>query len=184
LSETRQFLASLVLGLGIFAAVHFLTFKGSVPHFVQVSNGEALFDTSIARSADDLHERLQRMGEAGRQEYVFRNLTTDLLLPLSLLPLLYLGTKRLRRRFSLGQAGKVLLFLPAAYVVFDLIENSLVVALILDFPERQATLASMLPVVTMIKRLAVFSSLLALLGGLTIALGARAARASLGPRRP
>jgi hypothetical protein len=176
LSESRRFVVSFVLGLGVFAAVHFLTFKGSVPYFVHVSNGEALFDTSMARTPDDLYERLARMGEAGRNEYVFRNLTTDLLLPLSLLPLLYLGTQRLRRRFALGWVGKVLLILPFAYVAFDVVENAMVIGLILEFPERSTLLAEVLPGVTTVKRAAVFPSVLALLGGVAVAFGLRAAR--------
>jgi formate-dependent nitrite reductase membrane component NrfD len=70
----------------------------------------------------------------------------------------------------------VVLSLPIAYVVFDLIENASVLVLLANYPERMNALAASLPYTTLVKRAA---SLLALVIPLVM-LGFRFIR----PRRP
>lgn len=63
-------------------------------------------------------------------------------------------------RAALGSAIRVaLLALPVVYVLFDLVENALVLALLASFPDRLHVAAAILPYVTLVKRAA---SLLAL----------------------
>jgi len=168
MTENRIFYVALTVAVIVFALIHFVPFAGSVPHFMRITGGGALFDTKIPSSTSDLYERLEGYGEEGRKEYVFRNLTTDILLPLAMLPALFLGTRRVNRRFALRVTGTVLLALPFAYVALDLVENLTVISLIAHYPERQPELATALPIVTMLKRFAVFTSLLSLLGGLVM----------------
>lgn len=166
--ESRIFYIALTFAVVVFALIHFVPFAGSVPHFMRITGGGALFDTKIPSSTTDLYERLEGYGDEGRKEYIFRNLTTDVLLPLAMLPALFMGSRRLNRRFALRVTGSVLLALPFAYVALDLVENFTVISLITHYPERQLELASALPIVTMLKRFAVFTSLLSLLGGLIV----------------
>lgn len=168
MTENRAFYMALFAGILVFGLIHFVSFKGSLPYFVQITGGGALFDTAIPRSVPEIYDRLEGFGEAGRREYVFRNLTTDILLPFSLLPLLLLGIRRLNRRFDLRHAGRILLLLPFVYVALDLVENFVVILLISGLPEQQPSLAAALPIVTLVKRVAVMISVLSLLGGLGI----------------
>jgi len=69
--------------------VHFVDFPGSVPNFRDVSGGGTLLDASPAFTADGVYQRLAAHGEEGRQNYSFRNITVDILLPLSVLPFLF-----------------------------------------------------------------------------------------------
>ncbi len=170
MTESRIFYVALTVAVVVFALIHFAPFAGSVPHFVRVSGGGALFDTNIPSSISDVYDRLESYGEEGRKEYVFRNLTTDILLPFAMLPALFLGVRRVNRRFALRTTGYLLLALPFAYVALDIVENLTVISLILNYPERQPYLATALPIVTMLKRFAVFSSLLSLVGGLLASL--------------
>jgi hypothetical protein len=141
-------------------AVHFLQFPGSVPDFNRASGGGVLFDASPVFSPEGVYERLAGYGEAGRQNYSFRNVTIDVLLPLSVLPFLFLLTRRAVARSSFSPLVRALLLsVPVVYVAFDLIENLSVLALLANYPERMNVLAASLLYATVVKRAA---SLLAL----------------------
>jgi len=134
-----------------------------------------LLDASPAFSASDIYKRLGEYGETGRRNYQFRNMTVDVLLPLSVLPVLFLLMRKALTAFSLRQFTRAaLLSLPLIYVTFDLVENSIVLMLLRNYPERLDALAGILPYATIVQRLA---SLLAIAVPLTM-LGSAAARRS------
>ena len=144
----------------VFVAVHSLQFPGSVPDFERASGGGVLLDVSPAFTPDGVYERLAGYGEAGRRNYSFRNVTIDVLLPLSLLPFLLLLIRRAGARSSFSRrVTGVLFLLPVAYVALDVVENASVLALLANYPARMNTLAVTLPYTTVLKRAA---SLLAL----------------------
>ncbi|HYX35096.1 MAG TPA: hypothetical protein VE954_18520 [Oligoflexus sp.] len=160
MNSNKIFYASLIWALLMFFAIHFLKFPGSVPDFEEASGGGALFDNAMEFSADGIYQRLESFGDKGRENYRFRNLSTDLILPLSLFPFLFLWMRRSTERFMSKPAiRRLLLSLPLMYVVFDFIENVLVVVLIDHYPQHFDGLASTLAYVTILKRLGVFSSL-------------------------
>ena len=167
-------LIATIIAAAVVVAVHALDFPGSVPRFEKVSGGGVLLDAVPAFSVDEVYARLAGYGEAGRASYVFRNLTVDLLLPLSMLPFLFLVARRAGAGWSAASAFRVLLLaLPFVYVVFDLAENGQVLALLRSYPDRQEAVAAVLPYVTSVKRVA---SVLAIVVPISI-LGTRAVRA-------
>jgi hypothetical protein len=124
-----------------------------------------LLDAAPAFTPDAIYRRRAGYGDAGRQNYAFRNVTTDVLLPLSLLPFLVLLIGRAVARFSVSQFQRgLLLSVPVVYVAFDLLENASVIALVARYPERM-NVATSLPYTTLVKRAA---SLLALVIPLTM----------------
>jgi hypothetical protein len=147
-------------------AIHFLDFPGSVPRFQELSNGGILLDQVPSFSVEATYQRLLDYGEMGRKSYAFRNLTVDILLPLSVLPFLFVLMRRaitsLHRHRSLQG---LLISLPFTYVIFDFAENVVVLVLLNNYPERMNLLAGILPYVTSVKRAA---SLLALFVPLAI----------------
>lgn len=154
------------IAIVVFVAVHFVDFPGSVPDFRRASGGGVLLDMTPAFSEDALYARLASYGAEGRSNYAFRNVTADVLLPLALLPFLFLWMRRALDRLSLGRSSRALLLaIPVLYVVFDLAENGAVLAMLTNFPVRMPLLSSVLPWLTIIKRTA---SLLAILGPLII----------------
>jgi hypothetical protein len=156
----KTFVIAGLWALLVVLAVHFVQFPGSVPDFNRATGGGVLLDASPAFTADDVYERLTGYGEAGRQNYSFRNVTVDVLLPLSVLPFLLLLMRRAVMRFSFRPLVTALfLSVPFAYVAFDLLENASVLALLANYPERMNVLAASLPYTTVVKRAA---SLLAL----------------------
>lgn len=151
---------SFVAALAIFIAVHFLYFRGSVPEFVETSRGGVLLDMKPEFSEDGVYERIAAYGKPGRASYVFRLFTTDVLLPLGLLPFLLLFTFRALNQTSLGNAARgLLLSMPIAYVVFDLAENASLAAILAAFPDRLHVTAAVLPYLTAVKRAASLLSL-------------------------
>jgi hypothetical protein len=149
----KLFLATLAGAVGVVVAVHVSDFRGSVRNFERESGGGVLLDVRPAFSEDAVYARLDGYGAAGRSNYAFRNRTIDLLLPLSVLPFLMLLARRAASRGSLRDAaGALLLSFPIAYVLFDLAENALVLALLAQYPDRLTVAAVILPYVTVVKR--------------------------------
>ena len=154
MSQRRTFITAMAGALLVFFAVHFMDFQGSVPRFKEVSQGGALLDVSPSFSVDEIYRRISDYGEAGRRSYSFRNVTVDVLLPLSLLPFLLLLMLKAVNPLKLSRSSQALLLsFPVVYVVFDLAENTVVLILLAHFPERMDKLAAILPYVTSVKRL-------------------------------
>lgn len=160
-------LLSVLLALTTVFAIHAGNFPGSVPRFRQLSGGE-LFDTKIAGSSKEVLERIEVYGDDGRTEYLFRNVTTDIALPLSVIPMLIICTRRWRSRLRDRILKISFTLAPFVYLVFDLVENLVVYLLIAQYPDFSETAAGILPWLTIVKRIGAFTSLAAL-GASTIA---------------
>lgn len=147
--------AAFTIAIVVFVAVHFMNFPGSVPDFRRASGGGILLDMTPEFSEDALYARLSGYGAEGRENYAFRNVTADVLLPLALLPFLILWMRRASDRLSLAVAPRALLLsVPFLYAVFDLLENGLVLALLANYPARMQAVSAALPYITIIKRAA------------------------------
>ena len=166
MKTTRSlFIPALLTAVTVVFTVHFLDFPGSVPNFAKSSGGGVLLDVAPSFSEEAIYQRLSDYGEEGRRNYTFRNLTVDLILPLSVLPFLFLMMKRALDDLFPGSVVRLFLFsLPFIYVIFDFAENGAVLILLANFPERIKPVADMLPYLTVVKRaaslLAVFIPLL------------------------
>ena len=120
----KIFVLALLAAVVVVFTVHFLQFPGSVPDFVKAGRGGVLLDAMPSFSEEAIYQRLADYGEEGRRNYTFRNLTVDLVLPLSVLPFLFLlGLKALNRLSPGGVARTFLLSLPFVYVIFNFAEN-------------------------------------------------------------
>jgi hypothetical protein len=141
--------------------VHFVDFPGSVPNFRRVSGGGMLLDASPAATVDETYQRLAAYGEEGRRNYLFRNVTVDVLLPLSVVPFLYLVAVRARSRVSNQRfLGMLLLSPPFVYLLFDFVENATVLSVLASYPVRADFLAASLPYETLVKRWALLLALI------------------------
>lgn len=150
----RLAIAALVAVL-VVAAVHALDFPGSVPNFVRASSGGVLLDVKPAFSEEALYQRLSSYGEEGRENYMRRNLTVDVLLPLAVLPAFLLLMLHAVKATSMRRSFRWILYsLPLIYVLFDFAENGTVLMLLAHFPARVPPAAAVLPFLTVIKRVA------------------------------
>jgi hypothetical protein len=160
MTNRKLFIVALLGAVLLVFAVHFLDFPGSVPNFKKVSGGGTLLDVKPSFSEEEIYQRFAGYGEEGRNNYAFRNRTVDVLLPLGVLPFLFLLMLHAVKRLGLDRMPRTfLLSLPFVYLLFDLAENGSVLALLSNFPDRMPLLANVLPYLTAVKRSA---SLLAL----------------------
>jgi hypothetical protein len=161
MTDRRVLGATFLVAFLVVFGVHALDFYGSVPNFVKASRGGVLLDIKPAFAEADLYARLERYGEEGRKIYSFRNVSVDAVLPLSLLPFLFLFMREALKVLHLGRLpATVLLSVPIAYVVFDFAENAAVLGLLARFPDRVHFLAAVLPYLTVVKRTASIMALL------------------------
>ena len=155
----KLFVPALLGAVIMVFAVHLLDFPGSVPDFTKASGG-VLLDVKPSFTEEAIYQRLADYGEEGRKNYAFRNMTVDVLLPLSVLPFLFLFMLHALNRLSLSTAARAfLLSVPFIYVIFDFAENGAVLTLLANFPERVSMVANLLPFLTVIKRTASLSAL-------------------------
>jgi hypothetical protein len=160
MTKRRAFIFAFVLAFLVVFAVHFLDFPGSLPRFKETSGGGVLLDQSPLFTVDAIYERLLDYGEEGRKNYAFRNVTVDILLPLSLLPFLFLLMFHAVRSLQLNRSLRVLLLsFPFVFVIFDFAENADVLVLLNNYPKRIDFMARLLPYVTSVKLLALLLSL-------------------------
>lgn len=156
----RSLILSFVLAASVLYAVHGLKFRGSVPYFLEVTNGVHLLDVKPAFGSDRIYERFEEYGDEGRAEYRFRLFTIDLLLPLSVLWFFLLAmAKTSALVFENKKVQYGLVAIPIIYVAFDIVENTVLFYLLSEFPTRVDSLAGILPYVTLIKRVASMGSL-------------------------
>lgn len=155
LRKPHAFKITMAWAILIVLAVHFLIFPGSVPRFKQLSGGGVLLDIAPSFQVDKVYERLAGYGSSGRDEYTFRNLTVDIVPPLSVFPFLYLFMAKAVNSARLTRPMVLLLFsFAVGYVLFDLAENTNVLILLDRYPDRLELVAAILPYVTLVKRAA------------------------------
>ena len=181
MSKRNTFVMALLWAVFVMVVVHVTDFPGSVPDFRHASAGGILLDAVPAFTPDAIYERLAGYGEAGRRNYAFRNVTVDVILPLSLLPFFVLLMRRAATSASVNaRARLVLMSVPVLYVVFDFLENAVVLMLLAHYPLRMDRWATLLPALTIVKRIA---SVLALIVPLAI-LAVRSIRTRTGSGAP
>jgi len=169
MTKRGTFVFAFVLAFLVVFAVHFLDFPGSVRRFKETSGGGVLLDQSPSFTVDAIYKRLSNYGEEGRKEYKLRNVTVDILLPLSLFPFLFLLMFHAVRSVQFNRSLRVvLLSLPFVYVIFDVAENAAVLVLLHNYPSHVDAVAGLLPYVTSVKRAASLLALFVPLGILGI----------------
>jgi hypothetical protein len=142
----NSFRVAFVTAVIVFIVVHFVPIPFSVPDFRSATNNGVMLDMRPAFSPDEVYDRLESYGESGRQNYFWRLLTVDIIFPLSLWPFLHLLALRASRL-------RWLPFFASGFLVFDVIENVIIATLLATLPMRIDQLASVLPLVTITKRL-------------------------------
>jgi hypothetical protein len=150
----RRVLGAFVLMLAVFGATHLLSYPGSVAHFKAATGGQKILDMQPSVSADETYQRLQAMGEGGRELYLRLILTVDIVFPLAVLLFSFVLARFAAERANLkGWSRAILVALPLVYWGFDLLENASVAAMLLQHPDRVDWLAGTVRYLTKGKRL-------------------------------
>ena len=123
----RSVVFAFVFALATLLGTHLLKFPGSVGYLMERMNGEQMLDRQASHSSDEVYLRLERFGEANRALYLRTIVTVDFIFPLSFFVFLLLAARYVARPLQL---------FPAAYLLFDFLENSSVLLLLSRYPER------------------------------------------------
>jgi hypothetical protein len=150
----RTVLVALAIAVTAFVVTHFLPIPGSVHEVLRATGGQLILDLKPSYSAEEVYERLMAFGDNGRAMYRRMMLSTDVIFPLSVLGFLALLAGYSAQKVALPMALRwLLLALPVAYFLSDMIENVSIFTMLSDFPERHKFLGDNLGYVTVFKRI-------------------------------
>lgn len=140
--------------------------------------GAVPLDTTGGYTPDAAYAMIARYSADARSYYVFNACTADVLAPaLFLVSTSLLSTASLRRLTPLTSPWRSLVpLLALAAWLADLVENALISALVLSFPERLDATAELANAATLLKRALVFSNFGLVLAPALLLAAARARR--------
>jgi hypothetical protein len=163
-TNIRNFVVMLVLFVLVTGTMEVCPF-GSV-HLRNINNGVGMLDMlSGGYSSSLVYSMFERIGEAGRISYA-QLLGLDVVFALVYMCLLSLLTTLLLRGSGIDNQWKLLNLLPVARSGLDLLENSLLLALLFSYPARLDLLVNIASAVTITKWVIyiIILALLAVLG--------------------
>lgn len=144
-----------------FVVTHVLPIPGGLHDLMRLTGGQAILDQQPTFSSDETYLRLEALGKDGRAMYRRILFTTDVVFPLSVLAFLFVLARFTSRKLALRSSIRgLLLTLPFAYFVPDMIENASILAMLSDFPMRHEFVASNLGYLTVTKRMSLFLAVL------------------------
>lgn len=121
---------------------------------------QQLFDQHASFSPDEVHRRIERFGELGRESYRVFTYTSDVIFPVSLLLFLVVLSRFAAERAAIGTITHAAITrMPVLWFAADMIENVVIYVLLTTYPAEQPLLAGVLGYVTMAKFGLLFGSL-------------------------
>jgi len=148
----RRLLISFFLFVLVFVITHFFPFPMGARQVHHALGGLPLFDQSPLYIATHVYDRIVHYPEDGRLLYQRFTYTTDLVFPLTLFVFLLSLNKFLSaRKQTHRSAWRLSLALSAVWLALDLIENTMVFALLDTYPQRMDWVAGNLGYVTTTK---------------------------------
>jgi hypothetical protein len=88
LISVRLLIWAIAVFLGIFTLTHFVSFPGSLQSYMEVTQGQKIFDLVPSFTVGEVYQRLGAMSEAGRTAYKKLIWTVDFVFPVIVLFLL------------------------------------------------------------------------------------------------
>jgi hypothetical protein len=157
----RAVLIAFAAAIAVFVITHLLPLPGSVKVLAEATGGQPILDLDPSFSADEVYRRLAAFGEEGRAMYKRTLLTSDIAFPLSLLVFFHLFARHAAAQLSPPKPIRLLLLaMPFAYFLSDLVENAGIFAMLANYPVRLDLVGDNLGYVTAFKRAAQFAALL------------------------
>ena len=141
--------------MGIVLLFQFLWF----PQFLPKGKHAVMIDTEMAYNAEDAYEIIGNYTDSMRQRYIYGEVTLDLVFPV-IYTLLFSFLI-----FFLFKSPKLALF-PFIQLIFDYLENTGIVIMLLTWPNKIMWLASVTSVFSMIKWVLAGVSIILILSGI------------------
>ncbi len=122
-------------------------------------------DTSFIYSTADLYAMAEAYGPEGRAYYIYQRFTFDLIWPLVYLLFFLALITLLYRHLPSTSSWRLVILLPFAGVLFDLLENSGAAYVMYIYPQTAPLIAPLVPLFTFFKWLFIGLSSMAILAG-------------------
>lgn len=151
-STKSRALISFVVFILVFGITHFAAFPGSVEHFKDVTNDQKLLDLKPEFSAHGVYDRLDAFGDDGRAAYLKLIPTIDIIFPICAFIFFLMLGQLAKEDYPQSLYARYYWTLPSTYLLMDFIENSLVVLMLVNYPERMDSVASVLGFISVTKR--------------------------------
>jgi hypothetical protein len=151
-TSAKALLIAFVVFATVFVATHMSPQFGGAKAISAALHGLPILDQQPSFSSDDVYQRLEAFGMAGRDMYQRFTYSSDLVFPLTLLVFLSLLAKFVAQRSVLSiQWRKALMALPFVWFASDMLENAIVFSLLSQFPTRNDALGGLVGFVTVAK---------------------------------
>jgi|SRR5690554_346906 len=143
----------------VFSITHFAKFPGSVEYFKEITNDQPLLDLKPEFSKSGVYERLESFGNEGRTAYLQLLPTIDLIFPISAFIFFLMLGRLAAERYDQPFCSRFYWAVPSLYLLMDFLENAFIVLMLIKYPERLDSVASMLGFITVIKRILMIFSI-------------------------
>lgn len=151
-TSAKALLIAFVVFATVFVATHMSPQFGGSKAISVAMHGMPILDQRPSFSSDDVYQRLDAFGMAGRDMYQRFTYSSDVVFPLTLLVFLSLLAKFVAQRSLLSiRWRKALVALPFVWFASDMLENAIVYSLLSQFPVRNDALGGMVGFVTVAK---------------------------------
>ena len=152
LASGRSFVVLGVLAVALVLTVNFADLPWTLPGFQRLTQGAGIPDMQRHYDADGAYRILAAQGETGRAYYLRSLWTLDVALPVLAALWLAIAIVLALRHASTGWRGLAFLeLLPLAAGISDLLENSAISVLLVNYPERFDAVANAAGYVTSLK---------------------------------
>lgn len=142
-----------VIFILIFSVTHFATFPGSVEYFKEITNNQPLLDLKPEFSPRGVYERLEDFGNEGRAAYLKLIPTIDLIFPICAFIFFLMFGRLAAEKYGQPIYSRYYWTLPSIYLLMDFMENAFIVLLLVKYPERLDSIASVLGFISVTKRI-------------------------------
>lgn len=129
----RPFALALLAAIVVFVSTHLMPSFGGVHAVERAAHGLAVLDRAPAFRPDEVMQRLDSFGPAGRAAYKRMTYTSDVIFPVSILAF-FLLLARYLRALRPSKIGQILVIFPIAWFLADMTENALIYSVLNVFP--------------------------------------------------
>ncbi len=153
--ESKASRANIIVMLAITIAVYVYMLLVSLPYVMSFAGGMRLFDLMPTGYSPEYAENLLGiLGADGRHAYLVRQIPFDMLYPgLFAISYAMLSAFILKNIFTSTNKFRYLILLPIFAGLFDYLENTGIISMLIMYPDFSKTLASVSSVCTVLKSL-------------------------------
>lgn len=152
IANVRAFVIFGVMAVSLVLTVNFADLAWTLPGFQHLTQGAGILDMERHYDADTAYRILGAQGETGRAHYLQSIWTLDVAIPVLVSLWLAIGIALATRKANLARTGLAYLdLLPVAAGSVDLLENSGISLLLMQYPNRLDLIANVTGYLTTLK---------------------------------